>query len=68
MERVVAADHYGMIFLLADGPEQVGGIVYRDDALKYSGMKTLAGAVNAALLPNEKDQAQPKDHNQPSKT
>jgi len=50
--KVVAADHHGMIFLLSCGPEQIGGIVYRDDALKYTGMKTLASEVNAALLPN----------------
>lgn len=52
VEKVVAADHYGMIFLLSNGPEQIGGIVYRDDALKYHEMKTLASEVNAALLPN----------------
>ena len=53
VEKVVAADHHGMIFLLSNGPEQIGGIVYRDDALKYNGMKTLASEVNAALLPNK---------------
>jgi hypothetical protein len=52
VEKVIAADHHGMIFLLSNGPDQIGGIVYRDDALKYSGMKTLASEVNAALLPN----------------
>jgi len=52
VEKVIAADHYGMIFLLSNGPEQIGGIVYRADDLKYSGMKTLASEVNAALLPN----------------
>ncbi len=41
-----------MILLLSNGPDQIGGIVYRDDALKYSDMKTLASEVNAALLPN----------------
>jgi hypothetical protein len=51
--RVVAADHYGMIFLLSDGPEQRGGVVYRNDALKCSGMKDLASDVNAALLRND---------------
>jgi len=56
VERVVAADHHGMIFLLSNGPEQIGGVVYRDDALKYSGMKTLASEVNAALLTNDKTQ------------
>jgi len=50
---VVAADHHGMIFLLSKGPEQIGRIVYRDDARKYSGMKTLASEVNAALVPND---------------
>jgi hypothetical protein len=53
VEKVIAADHHGMIFLLSNGPEQIGGIVYRDDDLKYSGMKTLASEVNAALLPND---------------
>jgi hypothetical protein len=47
--KVIAADHHGMIFLLSDGPDQIGGIVYRDDTLKYSDMKSLAGEVNAAL-------------------
>jgi hypothetical protein len=60
VERVVAADHHGMIFLLSNGPEQIGGIVYRDDALKYSGAKTLASEVNAALLPNAAGLAEAK--------
>lgn len=56
VESVIAADHHGMIFLLSNGPEQIGGIVHRDDSLKYTGMKTLASEVNAALLPHVKDQ------------
>lgn len=58
VEKVIAAEHHGMIFLLSNGPEQIGGIVYRDDTLKYSGMKTLASEVNAALLPNSDYQHQ----------
>jgi hypothetical protein len=53
VEKVMAADHHGMIFLLSKGPEQIGGIVYRDDALKYSDMTALASAVNDTFLSSE---------------
>jgi hypothetical protein len=49
VSEVVAANHHGLIFLLSNGPEQRGGIVYRDDSLKGEGIDELARAVNAAL-------------------
>lgn len=49
VREVVAADHHGLIFLLSNGPEQIGGIVHRDDSLKGGGIDELAKAVNAAL-------------------
>ena len=49
VREVVAADHHGLIFLLSNGPEQRGGIVYRDDLLKGEGIDELARPVNAAL-------------------
>ena len=47
--EVVAANHHGMIFLLAKGGRNNGGIVYRDDLKTYEEMKSLAMSINAHL-------------------
>jgi len=49
VERVIAADHYRMMFLLSCGPLNNGGITYRDDSLTITELRALAGDVNAAL-------------------
>jgi len=49
VERVIAADHYRMMFLLSCGPHNNGGIAYRDDSLTIAEMRILASDVNTAL-------------------
>ena len=47
--EVIAANHHGMIFLLANGGRSNGGIVYRNDLKTYEQMKSLAMEVNALI-------------------
>jgi hypothetical protein len=49
VSQVMSAEHHGMTFLLSAGPEQVGGIVYRNDEMSNSEIKELAMSVNAEL-------------------
>ncbi len=50
--KVIAADHHGMHFLLSDGGQQLGGIVFRDDRMTYPELGWLARQVNIELSEN----------------
>jgi len=53
VNRVIPAIHHGCLrFLLSEGPENVGGIVFRDDTYNYDALKKLADEVNEILTRN----------------
>ncbi len=55
VNRVIPAIHHGCLhFLLSEGPENIGGIVFRDDTYDYDALKELADEVNEMLQQNSK--------------
>lgn len=56
VEKVMAAIHHGCLhFLLSCGPENGGGIVFRDDSYSYEQLKELADEVNGVLSKHPND-------------
>jgi hypothetical protein len=53
--KVMASTQYSMGFLLVvkGAPNDIGGIIWRDDAMTHDQLKELADAVNAELSPNK---------------